>query len=436
MWIYTHHALCNNDGMFNSDKKELRVRTSVAALSAMVIVVVSFGGGFIAANRANAQQSDQAIGVPAPDGVDFSPVWKAWQVLDQKFVPAAVATSTPVSTSTKELEQQRVWGMIEGMAASENDPYTFFMPPQQAQEFSDDMSGSFEGVGMQIEIRDQVLTVVSPLKGTPSEKAGIKAGDLILKIDGVSTKDMTVNTAVSKIRGPHGTDVKLTVSRVGWDQPKEITVTRDVINMPTVTTTARDDGVYVIAVTTFTSQAPELFRDALRKFIDSGDSKLVLDLRGNPGGYLDAAVDMASWFVPAGKPIVTEDYAGHRDNIVHRSFGYDVFNKNLHMVILVDKGSASASEIFADALRYYGVAKLVGETTFGKGSVQELVDITPDTSLKVTVARWLGPDNIQIPHTGIIPDIIATSSDKTSTSTSATSTDSQLEAAVRILKAQ
>lgn len=429
--------------MFNEDKKEIRVRSSLAAIVAIVVVGVSFAGGFAAATRVFAQQSDQgSLGISAPDGVDFSPVWKAWQVLDDKFVPAAVATDTPEATTTEEKNQQRVWGMIEGLAASENDPYTFFMPPQQAQEFSDDMSGSFEGVGMQIEIRDQALTVVSPLKGTPAEKAGIKAGDIILEIDGTATKDMSVDTAVSKIRGPHGTQVKLLISRAGWDDPKEITVTRDVINMPTVTTTARNDGVFVISVNTFTSQAPELFRNALRDFIDSGDTKLVLDLRGNPGGYLDSAVDMASWFVPSGDTIVTEDYAGHKANIVHRSFGYDVFNKNLKMVILVDKGSASASEIFADALRYYGVAKLVGTNTFGKGCVQELVPITDDTSLKVTVAYWLGPDGQQIPHTGIIPDVVATSSDMfdqlatDASSTATTTQDVQMDAAIKVLNAQ
>jgi carboxyl-terminal processing protease len=267
------------------------------------------------------------------------------------------------------------------------------------------MSGRFEGVGMEIAVKDQVLTVVTPLKGTPAEKAGLRSGDLILEIDGDSTQDLDVDAAVKKIRGPKGTVVVLTVSRKGWTETREIEVTRDVINVPIVTTEARADDVFVISVATFTSSAPDLFRGALREFVQSGDTKLILDLRGNPGGYLDAAVDMASWFLPSGAIVVTEDYAGHTSNIVHRSSGYNVFNDHLKMVILVNKGSASASEILADALRHYGIGTLVGTNTFGKGSVQELVTITPETALKLTVARWLGPDGAQIPREGISPDV-------------------------------
>jgi carboxyl-terminal processing protease len=283
---------------------------------------------------------------------------------------------------------------------------------------------------MEIAIKDQILTVVSPLKGSPAEAAGLKSGDLILKIDGVSTKGMDVSAAVQKIRGKGGTQVTLTVAREGWEVAKEIKVTRDVINVPIVTTAKKPNGVFVIEVRTFTSSAPNLFRDAIREFIQSGDSRLVLDLRGNPGGYLDAAVSMASWFLPAGDVIVSEDYAGHQDTIVHRSFGYDVFNNNLKMVVLVDKGSASASEILADALRHYGIVKLVGTNTFGKGSVQELVDISPGTSLKITVARWLGPDKKQIPNTGIIPDVEV----KMTEDDAKAKLDPQMDKAIDILK--
>ena len=266
------------------------------------------------------------------------------------------------------------------------------------------MKGSFEGVGMEIEIKDGILTVVSPLKGSPASKAGIKAGDRILKINGESTEGMDTTTAVGKIRGPKGTKVELTISRDEWDKPRPISVMRDVINVPIIVTTVRPDGIFVIQVSQFTANAPDLFRKALREFVQVGKPKLILDLRGNPGGYLEAAVDIGSWFLPTGAVVVSEDYAGHAANIVHRSYGYDIFNENLEMVILVDKGSASASEILAGALRAHDVAQLVGMHTFGKGSVQELVQITPETSLKVTVARWMGPDGEQIPLDGIAPD--------------------------------
>ena len=344
-------------------------------------------------------------GQTQPAGVDFSPVWKAWRIIDEKFVPASVATTTEVATSTEEINQERVWGMIQGLANSLDDPYTYFLPPVENKQFEDDMSGRFEGVGMEIAVRDQVVTVVAPLRGTPAERAGLKAGDHILEIDGTSTRGMDVAEAVKLIRGPKGSIVTLTISREGEASTKKIEVTRDVINVPIVTTEKREDGVFVVTLSSFTANSPNLFRDALRTFVESGSTKLVLDLRGNPGGYLEAAVDMASWFLPSGKVVVTEDYAGHARNIVHRSSGYDIFNDSLRMVILIDKGSASASEILAGALRHHGDAILIGMPTFGKGSVQELVQITSKTSLKITVARWIAPNGEQIPLDGIIPDI-------------------------------
>jgi len=394
-----------------------------------IAVFLAFGAGYMLARHQDARVVAAAALVDAPQGVDFSPVWKAWNILNENFVPDAVATSSPIATSTTELNQQKVWGMVSGLAASLNDPYTFFLPPAQNTQFGTDLSGQFGGVGMEIDVKGNVLTVTSPLKGTPAEKAGIKAGDEILKIDGVSTQGMDASSAVNKIRGPKGTPVTLTIYREGWGAPRDIKVVRDTITVPIVTTAARKDGVFVITVLEFTSNAPDLFRDALRQFVQSGDTKLVLDLRGNPGGYLDGAVNIASWFLPPGAVVVTEDYDGHAQNIVHRSLGYNIFNKNLKAVILVDKGSASASEIFADAMRYYGVAKLVGTNTFGKGVVQELFPITDTTSLKVTVARWLGPDGIQIPHEGLTPDIMATTTDEAIKA----GTDEQMNRAVEIL---
>lgn len=408
-----------------------RMHVSWKAGAGVALVLVGFACGFFVERQLVASAATNALTgqLPPPNGVDFSPVWKAWAILDQNFVPASVSSSTPIASTTVEADQNRVWGMIEGMAASLNDPYTFFLPPQESQQFNEDMSGSFEGVGMEIAVKNNILTVVSPLKGTPAEKAGIKAGDQVLKIDGTDTAGMDVDAAIKKIRGPKDSQVTLLILRSGWADSREIKVTRDVISVPIVDTKKRDDGVFVISVATFTSNAPDLFRNALREFALSGDDKLVLDLRGNPGGYLEAAVDMASWFLPSGKVVVSEDYDGHAATIVHRSYGYDVFNSNLKMAILVNKGSASASEILSDALRHYGVAKLVGTNTFGKGVVQELFDITPQTSLKVTVARWLGPDGIQIPYEGLKPDIQADLTDADAKA----GNDPQMDAAVKYL---
>ncbi len=393
---------------------ETSISVRTAILAALILTLSAFGSGFVFGTTSFGSSLmpasvAQAIGSEqAPEGVDFSPVWKAWQIMDAKFVPASVATSTASTTEAEIVgtpEEKRVYGMIQGLAASLGDPYTFYLPPVEQKQFTEDLSGEFTGVGMEIAVKDEIVTVVAPLKGTPAERAGIKPGDRVLEIDSTSTKGMDVSSAVQRIRGPKGTVVTLKMYRDGWEEPRDIKVTRDIINVPIVDTERKPNGVFVISLHSFTANSSLLFRDALREFINSGDNKLILDLRGNPGGYLESSVEIASWFLPSGKIVVSEDYAGHQTNVDHRSRGYDVFNENLRMIILVDKGSASASEILAGALKHWGIAKLVGTATFGKGSVQELIPITENTGLKITVARWLMPDGVQIPHDGIKPDV-------------------------------
>jgi len=384
----------------------------VVLVGAGIFVILAFLFGFFFGASAQTRGAlpeafAQSLGIQAspPEGVDLSPLWAAWAVIDEKFVPASVAstsTSSPLVQGTE--EERRVWGMIQGLSESLGDPYTFFLPPVEQKQFEEDLAGNFEGVGMEIAVKNKVLTVVAPLKGTPAERAGMEPGDLVLKIDGVETIGMDITTAVNRIRGPKGSIVTLFVMREGWKEPRDVQVTRDVINIPVLEYELRSDGIYVISLHNFTANSPLLFRDALRKFVESGSSRLILDLRGNPGGYLEASVEMASWFLPAGKIVVTEDYAGNAQKVDHRSRGYNVFNDTLKMVVLVDRGSASASEILAGALKHHNIATLVGTATFGKGSVQELVPITSNTSLKITVARWLMPNGEQIPSDGIKPD--------------------------------
>lgn len=330
-----------------------------------------------------------------PEEVDFSAFWKAWNIINSKYVPTS-ASSTPTS-------QDKVWGAIKGLAASLDDPYTVFLPPVESEIFQSDVRGNFEGVGIEIGMRDGILTVIAPLKDTPAYRAGMKAGDKIIEIDGKSTLDIDIDQAINHIRGKKGTTVVFTVVRGEDNEQMDISVVRDVINIPTIETELLPSGVFNIELYNFSAVSPNLFRDALREFVDSGSDKLILDLRGNPGGYLEAAIDMASWFLPSGKVIVREDYGSEKDPDVYRSKGYNVFNENLKMVILIDGGSASASEILAGALSQNDIAQIVGERSFGKGSVQELIDITPETSIKVTVARWLTPDGTSISEEGIMP---------------------------------
>jgi carboxyl-terminal processing protease len=299
--------------------------------------------------------------------------------------------------------QDKIYGSIQGLASSFKDPYTVFFPPVEAKMFQDDISGNFEGVGMEIAIKNNQLQVVTPIKDSPAFKAGVKAGDLILKIGTDSTNDMTVEKAVKLIRGKKGTTIKITFLPIGASKTVERSIVRDIINIPTIETSEKGD-VFVIKLYTFTAQSQELFRQGLRKFVMSGKNKLILDLRGNPGGFLDSAWDISSWFLPVGDVVVTEDFGKNRTPNIMRSKGYNVFGKDLKMVILVDQGSASASEIVAGALSQHGIAKLVGTKTFGKGSVQELVSVTDDTSLKVTIARWLTPNGHNLSSGGLVPD--------------------------------
>ena len=240
---------------------------------------------------------------------------------------------------------------------------------------------------------------------------------------------MAVDAAVKLIRGEKGTSVKLLIVRNGDVKPIEISVVRDTINIPTIDTKLRSDGIFIISLYSFSENSPSLFTKALREFVISGSDKLILDLRGNPGGYLEASVDMASWFLPTGKVIVREDFGKKQKEEVYRSKGYDIFSDKLKMVILINRGSASASEILTGALSEHGKATVVGERSFGKGSVQELVNITNDTSLKITIARWLTPNGKSISEEGITPTYVATSSEKDLKD----GRDVQLEKAVEIL---
>ncbi len=375
-----------------SNKKFLYLAVILPTAVIAFIIGLYFGGNpTISSEIGNAQATDGQF----VTGDQFAPFWKAWSILEQKDVNAA---STTVS--------DRIWGAISGLTASYGDPYTVFFPPQQAKMFEENIAGNFGGVGMEIGVKDGQLVVVAPLKDSPAAKAGVKAGEAIVAINGTSTDQMSSDEAVSLIRGPKGTPVKISFLDPGTTKPIERTIIRDTINIPTLDATARPDGIFVIKLYSFTAQSPDLFRNALRQFVLSGDHKLILDLRGNPGGYLDAAWDMASWFLPAGKVVVTEAFGNHAAHQVYRSKGYNVFNSNLQMYVLVDNGSASAAEILAGALQEQGIAKLIGVKTFGKGSVQELVPITDNTSLKVTIALWLTPNGHNLNHDGLDPDYV------------------------------
>lgn len=401
----------------------LRKHAAIIAL-AIVIGVGSYNLGFKRGTSqipaAVSNITNQTEG--KPESIDFAAFWKAWNIINEKYVPAS-------TTAPKIDDQEKVWGAIKGLAGSLKDPYTVFFPPVESKLFESDIRGNFEGVGMEVLAQEGAITVIAPLKNSPAARAGIAAGDRIIKINGEETAGFSTEEAVQHIRGPRGTSVKLTISRKGIKEPFDIEVIREVIDIPTIATRTVPGGIFVIELYSFSAQSPNLFRGALREFVLSDNDKLIIDLRGNPGGYLEAAIDMASWFLPPNKVVVREDFSGAKEERVYRSRGYDIFNENLKMAILVDKGSASASEILAGALQEHGKAVVVGEKTFGKGSVQELVPITSDTSLKLTVARWLTPDGKSISETGIEPSILV----ERDAADVAFGEDPQMSAAIRVL---
>lgn len=324
--------------------------------------------------------------------------WKVWDLMGEKFV---------VSSSSEKLsEEDRIAGAIEGLVRSYNDPYTVYFPPVEASEFNENISGEFSGVGMEVGLRDNLIVVIAPLPDTPAEKAGVVAGDVIVKIDDVSAESMTIDEAVKRIRGEKGTVVTIQVYREGELEFLTIPITRDTINIPTVKTEQVDD-TFIITLYSFNAIAEAQMEEAIKKFVSSGAESLVIDLRGNPGGYMQSAVSIASYFLPSGKVVVKEQFGDSSKDDVFRSRGNQIkdFNKG-NLVVLVDNGSASASEILAGALKDHGVATIMGSQTFGKGSVQELVEMDDGASLKVTVARWLTPNGVSISAGGLAPDIV------------------------------
>ncbi len=412
--------------MWSKIKETLKTTVSPVLIAA-ILVVPAFGIGFFT-GQANPAEASFVMSSNQPKDVDLTLFWKAWDLLDEKYVDTH-ASSTH-ATSTKVTNEERIYGAINGMVASLGDPYTTFFTPQQATEFQSQIEGNFEGVGMELGIKDDILTVIAAIKSTPAEQAGIRSGDKILKIDDTLTVDMTIEKAVRLIRGKKGTTVKFIIGREGRD-PFEVSVVRDVINLPTIDTKYdKETQIFTIRIYSFSANSSTLFRNALRDFVATNSNKLILDLRGNPGGYLEAAVDMASWFLPSGKVVVREDYGSSQPETAEKSKGYNIFSQNLKMIILVDGGSASASEILAGALSEYGKATLVGTKTFGKGSVQEFHKLDDNTALKVTVAKWLTPNGISISANGLTPQVIV----KVTAEDIAKNNDVQMQKAIELLR--
>ncbi|MFH0840858.1 MAG: S41 family peptidase [bacterium] len=325
------------------------------------------------------------------EDVDFNLFWDTWKLLEDNYVDHEKLT-----------DRTMFYGALRGIVDSLGDPYTVFMDPEMFDEFSEDMSGSFEGIGAEVGMKNGIVTIVAPLAGMPAEKAGLKSGDLVIEIDGESTANMNIMEAVRKMRGPKDTNVTLTIAREGLDQLLEITITRGTIIIKSVEYELLDNNIFLITVSNFNDDTDALFNQAVNEALISNPKGIILDLRNNPGGYLDVAVNMAGNWVDH-DVVVKEDY-GNNHWIDHKSDNRASL-KGIPTVVLVNQGSASASEIVAGALQDHGLATIVGEPTFGKGSVQILKPLNDGSAIKITAAKWITPNGNSINDSGIMPNI-------------------------------
>ncbi|WP_439126767.1 S41 family peptidase [Peribacillus frigoritolerans] len=299
-------------------------------------------------------------------------------------------------------EEKLVDGAINGMIKSLDDPYSAYMDKKEASSFHESISSSFEGIGAEIQEQDGQIMVVSPIKGSPAEKAGVKPNDIILSVDGKSVEGLSSSEAVLKIRGEKGTKVDLSISRAGESEPIELTIKRDTIPIETVYAEMLDDGVAKIQVTSFSEHTVQELKTALEEMSKKDMKGLVLDLRGNPGGLLDQAIEMASLFIPNGKVVLqVEDRSGKKDVYKSENDG----ELKIPVVVLIDDGSASASEIVAAAVSESADIPLIGIKSFGKGTVQTAEDFEDGSNFKYTAAKWLTPEGNWIHKKGIKPDI-------------------------------
>ena len=341
-----------------------------------------------------------AYNVPQPGTIDFSLFWDAYNKLEQNFIDPSKIDN-----------DQIIYGAIQGMTDSLADPYTSFFDPEQAYRFQQDLSGSFEGIGAEIGIKKDSLTIIAPLEGTPAKRAGIKAGDIIVKVDDKETSSMTIEDAVSAIRGPRGTTVTLTIFRSDWPTTKDIRITRDTIVIPPMEWEVKNGDVAYIKIYQFDESLSSDFRSAVSQILQSSAKKIILDLRNNPGGYLEVAQDIAGWFLKNGQTVTIEDFGQSREQELYKAKGNSAL-ANYPVVVLINQGSASASEILAGALRDNRSVKLVGEKSFGKGSVQEVVNLRGGSFLKITIAKWLTPNGHFISEVGLEPDVEVEMTDK------------------------
>lgn len=406
-----------------SPRQKKAQKIIVIAAAVLILGGAVFYGGYSFGVQRTAEATASLIvngGAPADiKDADVSVLWNTIALLKQKFYGINGVT-----------DQDLIYGAAAGAAGATGDPYTVFFSPQDAQSFSADLNGNFGGIGAEIGIQNSQIVIVSPLKDTPAAAAGLKAGDAIMAINASSTAGMTTDEAVNVIRGPIGSTVTLSILRQGWSSPKDFKLTRANITVPTLDWKMLPGQIAYFHLYSFNANANMLFyNDALAAF-SQGAQGIVLDLRDNPGGYLDVAQELAGWFLPRGSVVVRERMRNGSETTL-RANGNAALTQ-MPIVVLVNGGSASASEILAGALRDDRNVKLIGDQTFGKGSVQELENLPDGSELKVTVAEWLTPKGHTINKVGLKPDYVVPLTDAEAQA----GKDPQMNKALQVLQSE
>jgi len=375
-----------------SEQQKMKKRNSKILIGAVIFLVFLFGWacGHLDAQR---QMKGYIPGIPVEKNqAGFDIFWNAWDKITQNY-------------DGKVDYNKLIYGAVDGMVKAVGDPYTMFLDSEQAKKFNEDLEGSISGIGAEIGIKDDRVIIVAPIGGSPAQKVGLMSQDIILKIGDTDTKGMDLNTAVSKIRGDVGTKVKLTIQR--GDKTQTYEITREKIEIKSVRWDVKNGNIGYIEISRFDSKTKNLLKEATEDLKNRQVKAVVLDLRNNPGGYLDTAVDVGSEFIKKGLVVVTEKRetgSGKKED--YRSSGKGkLTDNNIPMVVLVNEGSASASEIVAGALQDHHRAILIGEKTFGKGSVQSIENLGQGATLHITVAHWYTPKGKNISKEGLKPDI-------------------------------
>jgi len=403
---------------------------STRIASYLAIFVVVFATGLLVGNslptRSLVVQPESSANILSDLGstgtvsqdISLKTFWQVRDILKEKYVHTEKLNGEAMS-----------YGAVKGMVAALDDPYTEFMDPQETIDFNESLNSELEGIGAEMTVRDQLLTVVSVIKGSPAEKQGIMPDDVILKIDGQVAANLSLTDAIDKIRGKKGTSVTLTVIRKDKREPFEVKITRDTITVASVESEEVDPGIWHVSINQFSDDTKQEFNRQLNAIKLKNPKGMILDLRFNGGGYLDGAVDILSAFIVGEKQVVAIDYRDEKLNEKLRTTGLPQF-PTLPLVVLINRGSASASEIVAAALQDLKRGLIMGETSYGKGTVQEVDPLPDGSSLRFTIAKWLSPNGRSINEIGVKPDqeVLLTDADFNN------HFDRQLDEAVKYLK--